>query len=157
MRIFLAMDHTANPKGLLVFGSTTGSTRLLALSVKSGLVSAGIPTVVRNARRAQVVELLRFPLIFFGCSTWEDGCIQKDFREFMHRWGSLRLDGIRVGVFGAGSRAYPRYCHAVDQLESELVDRGAMLLGPSFRGDGSVYGLRPAVEKWANDLVGHFS
>ncbi|MBK8803947.1 MAG: flavodoxin-like domain-containing protein [Fibrobacteres bacterium] len=146
-----------NHKGLLVFGSTTGSTRILALSVKSGLADAGIPTVVRNARRAKVVELLHFPLIFFGCSTWEDGCIQKDFREFMHRWGGLRLDGIRVGVFGAGSRAYPHYCQAVDDLEHELVERGATLLGPSFRGDGSVYGLRPVVQKWANDLVGHFA
>ncbi|HOX50955.1 MAG TPA: flavodoxin domain-containing protein [Fibrobacteria bacterium] len=140
---------------MLVFGSTTGSTRILALAVKSGLVEAGIPTLVRNARRARVVELLKFPLIFFGCSTWEDGCIQRDFREFMQRWGGLRLDGIKVAVFGAGSRAYPRYCQAVDDLERELVDRGAILLGPSFRGDGSVYGLRPQIQKWAQDLAVH--
>lgn len=144
-------------KGLLVFGSTTGTTRLLALSVKKGLTTAGVPTVVRNARRAKVVELLKFPLVVFGCSTWEGGCIQKDFREFMHRWGGLRLDGVHVAIFGAGSRDYPKFCQAVDDLEAELVQRGARVVTPSFRLDGSVYAQRPIAENWGAQLASYLT
>jgi len=87
-----------------------------------------------------------------GCSTWENGCLQRDFQRFRAALGDLRLDGILAAVFGPGSHSYPHFCRAVDVLESELVSRGATLALPSLRVDGSVYGQRPLAQSWAEGI-----
>lgn len=140
-------------RGLLVFGSTTGTTRLLAGAVKSGLVACGFEVVARNVARTKVEDLSKFPLLVLGCSTWENGCLQKDFQGFRNALGSLRLDGVRAAVFGPGSKSYPHFCRAVDVLEQELVERGATLVVPSLRVDGSAYGMRPMAKQWAMGMT----
>jgi flavodoxin I len=139
-------------RGLIVFGSTTGTTRLLAGAVKAGLCEAGLDVVVRNAAQVRPAELVRYPVVVFGCSTWEDGHLQKDFRRLRSELGDLRLDGVLGAVFGPGSRSYPLFCKAVDVLEEEFHRRGARLVLPSFRVDGSAYGVRGAVRSWAEGI-----
>lgn len=139
-------------RGLLVFGSTTGATRILAGAVKEGMRLAGLDVVVKNVLRTRVEELSDFPVLVLGCSTWEDGCLQKDFQRLQGALGNLRLDGVLAAVFGPGSQSYPHFCRAVDVLETELVARGAMLALPSLRIDGSVYGKRPLAREWARGI-----
>lgn len=137
---------------LLVFGSTTGTTRMLAGSVKKGLQNAGISVQAKNVARVRIVDIPRYPLLFVGSSTWENGCLQKDVQSFLERLGGLRLDGTRAAVFGPGSRTYPHFCRAVDVLEEELVRRGASLLNPSLRIDGSGYSMRELALRWAEGI-----
>lgn len=134
---------------LVVFGSTTGTTRILADAVRKGLVAAGLDVVVRNAVRTRPKDLAAYPVILAGCSTWEGGAPQSDFRRLLAELGDLRLDGVAAAVFGAGSKAYPLFCHAVDLLEEELLRRGARLVMPSFRLDGSPYAARATAQQWA--------
>ena len=141
-------------RGLVVFGSSTGATRVLASAVKSGLRSAGIDAELRNAARVHPDQLAGFPVLVAGCSTWEDGAPQRDFRRLLSELGDLRLDGVAAAVFGPGSSSYPLFCHAVDLLEHELEDRGARLLLPSLRVDGSPYPARSRVRLWAQALGG---
>lgn len=139
----------AQPKGLVVFGSTTGTTRLLAGAVQKGLKLAGLDVVVRNVARMRPDDLRGYPVVVAGCSTWEQGCLQKDFQRLRNELGNLRLDGVRAAVFGPGSSTYPLFCKAVDVLEEEFSQRGARLVLPSFRVDGSAYGMRAAAQAWA--------
>jgi flavodoxin I len=139
-------------RGLLVFGSTTGATRILAGAVKKGLRLAGVDVVSKNVLRTKVEELPTFPVLVMGCSTWENGCLQKDFQRFKDALGDLRLDGVLAAVFGPGSHSYPNFCRAVDVLEKELVARGATLALPSLRIDGSVYGKRSLAQDWAQGI-----
>jgi len=136
-------------RGLLVFGSTTGTTRILAGAVKKGLGLAGVDVEAKNVLRTKVEEISRYPVLVLGCSTWENGCLQRDFQRFREALGDLRLDGVLAAVFGPGSHSYPHFCRAVDVLENELVTRGAKLALPSLRVDGSVYGQRPVAQNWA--------
>ncbi|MEK7395144.1 MAG: flavodoxin domain-containing protein, partial [Fibrobacterota bacterium] len=69
--------------------------------------------------------------------------------------GSMRLDGAKAAVFGPGSRSYPHFCRAVDLLETELVSRGAQLLSPSLRIDGSGYSMRGIAQEWAEHIADH--
>lgn len=138
---------------LLLFGSTTGTTRLLAMAVRKGLETAGLPVTVRNVKQASPKELEDHSLIVMGCSTWEDGALQRDFQAFLPRLGAMRLDGHFAAVFGPGSKSYSHFCRAVDLLEQELSDRGARLVGPSLRIDGTGYSARPDAVQWARDLA----
>jgi len=138
---------------LLLFGSTTGTTRLLAQAVRKGLEAAGLKVTLRNVRQANPKELLEHELIVAGCSTWEDGALQRDFQQFLPRLGDLRLDGHRAAVFGPGSKSYSHFCRAVDLLESDFAGRGAELIVPSLRIDGTGYSARPDAFQWARDLV----
>lgn len=142
-----------NLNALLVFGSTTGTTRLLAGAVKKGLQRSGISVEAKNVLRARIGDLPKYPLLFLGCSTWEDGMLQRDFRGFLDRLGTLRLEGSRAAVFGPGSRHYPHFCRAVDILEEELLRRGARLLQPSLRIDGSGYSMRELAQDWAENIA----
>lgn len=144
-----------NARGLVVFGSTTGTTRLLAGAVQKGLREAGLDVTVRNAARVRPVELGRYPVLVAGCSTWEGGSLQKDFQKLRSELGDLRLDGVVAAVFGPGSSSYPLYCKAVDVLEEDLTRRGARLVLPSFRVDGSAYGMRAAIKSWAEGISGY--
>ena len=140
---------------LLLFGSTTGTTRLLASAVRKGLEAAGLRVTLRNVRQASPKDLLEHRLIVAGCSTWEDGALQRDFKEFLPKIAGLRLDGHFAAVFGPGSRSYSHYCQAVDLLEHDLADRGALLIGPSLRIDGSVYAARTDAQHWAQEVAVH--
>lgn len=142
-------------RSLLLFGSSTGTTRLLAASVRKGLASCGIQVVTRNVRDAQPRAMESFPLLVLGCSTWEDGAPQRDFRHFLERLGDLRLDGRLFAVFGPGSRSYQHFCQAVDLIEHEMLERGARLLGPSLRIDGSGYSTRPLACAWGHEVGLH--
>jgi len=142
-----------NASCLLLFGTTTGTTRLLAMAVRKGLEAAGLKVTLRNVRQASVDELRTHPLLVLGCSTWEDGELQRDFRSFLPRLGNLRLEGHGAAVFGPGSRSYHRFCKAVDVLESELLQRGAHLVGPSLRVDGTGYAARPQALEWGQTLA----
>jgi flavodoxin short chain len=138
---------------LVVYGSTTGTTQLLAVSVGRGLRAAGLDVVVRNAVRVRPQDLSRYRVVIAGCSTWEDGKLQRDFQRLVDQFGSMRLDGVAAAVFGPGSRAYNHFCHAVDVVEEEFTGRGANLMGPSFRVDGSAYPVREEAQNWARGLA----
>lgn len=144
-----------NTNALLVFSSTTGTTRLLAGAVKKSLQKSGFQVRAKNVARTRVDELPKYPLLFLGCSTWENGAIQRDFQFFLSNLGSLRLEGAQAAVFGPGSRLYPHFCRAVDLLEQELQDRGAHLIQPSLRIDGSGYSMRSVAQKWAEEIADH--
>lgn len=138
---------------LLLFGSTTGTTRLLAMAVRKGLETAGLQVTLRNVKQATPQELEDHSLIVMGCSTWEDGALQRDFQAFLPRLGQMRLDGRFAAVFGPGSKSYSHFCRAVDLLERELCERGARLVGPSLRIDGTGYSARPDAVQWAKELA----
>jgi flavodoxin I len=125
----------------------------LAGAVRKGLQDCGKEVVVRNVRQTQPEELNEYSLLLIGCSTWEDGALQRDFMQFKQRLGTLRLDGKYAAIFGPGSRDYPHFCAAIDILEAELVARGATLIQPSLRVEGSGYAARPVATNWAKEIV----
>jgi flavodoxin I len=146
LRIFAIM------KTLVVFGSTTGTTRILAQAVRKGLMQIGHDVVVRNARNQDPEEVDQFDLLAIGCSTWENGELQKDFRPFYEALLRQDLTGKQACVFGPGHSSYRQFCHAVDLIETALKEKGAQILIPSLRVDGSPYQARTKAIEWAMSL-----
>lgn len=122
------------------------------MAVRKGLESTGFPVTLRNVRQATPQDLQTHDLLVLGCSTWENGALQKDFKEFLPRIGDLRLDGHHAAVFGPGSQAYAHFCQAVDLLEREIDHRGARIVSPSLRIDGTGYSARPLARDWGREV-----
>jgi flavodoxin I len=143
-------------KALVVFGSTTGTTRILAQAIRKGLLQVGHDVVVRNARNQDPDELDQFDLLAMGCSTWENGQLQSDFRPFHQALKDLDLTGRKACVFGPGHSSYGHFCHAVDVIEATLKEKGAELVVPSLRVDGSPYQARSVAIAWAKSISERF-
>ena len=82
-------------KVILVYGSTTGNTEMLAEHVAAGLERGLASVTVKNVTEASVDELADYDAIVFGCSTWGEGDLQDDFVDFHEAMNGVSLEGKR--------------------------------------------------------------
>ena len=137
-------------KVVLVFGSTTGNTEMLAEHVATGLERGMANVTVKNATEASVDEIADYDAIVFGCSTWGEGELQDDFLDFQEAMNGVSLEGKKAAVFGPGdSEEYPNwFCAAVDLLEETLKKCGAEIVAEGLKVDGEVELAFEDAEAW---------
>lgn len=126
-------------KALVVYGSTTGNTEMVAGYVAETLVGEGVAVDVRNAANIQAAGLAEgYDLVVFGCSTWGDEEIelQEDFEPLYEALDQAGLTGNKVAVFGCGDSSYTHFCGAVDALAEKSERLGARLVGMPLKIDG---------------------
>ncbi len=135
---------------ILVFGSTTGNTEMLAEHVVAGLEEGMASVTVKNVTEASVDELADNDAILFGCSTWGEGDLQDDFVDFQEAMDGVSLEGKKAAVFGPGdSEGYTdSFCAAVDMLEETLKKCGAEIVAEGFKVDGVVEPAFEDAEAW---------
>lgn len=107
-------------KIIIVFGSTLGKTMRLAVLAGKILRDKGYDVKVKDVRDSTIDELKNFDLIIFGCSTWDDGMLQFDFREFNNQLMHSNLQNLKFAVFGLGGHKYPHFCTAPDIIASSI-------------------------------------
>jgi len=120
---------------LIVYGSSKGRTGRIAREAARALESRGMQAVMKNVFEARPEELLDYPYIVLGSSTYGQGDLQRDFLDFERGMDDLDLTGIKAAIFGSGNSRYQYYAEAVDILEAKVKIQGARLLIPSFRQD----------------------
>ena len=122
-------------KAIIIFGSTTGNTEVLAQSVASGLEEGELEVTMSNVTTTKVDDLSNFDLIVFGSSTWNG--LHEDFEDFYQQMASLSLTGKKAAVFGPGDKEnYPdAFCESVDMLEERLKQCGADIVTESLKID----------------------
>ncbi|HQM15680.1 MAG TPA: flavodoxin domain-containing protein [Candidatus Woesebacteria bacterium] len=115
-------------KLLIIYGSTTGNTEMVAEQVADQL-DAHNP-VLQDIADTQPKDLSNYDAIIMGSSTWDDGLLQTDFRDFAENL-NVDLSGKKIAVFGLGDSSYPDFCEAASLLE-ELVakNKGELLVEP---------------------------
>jgi len=135
---------------ILVFGSTTGNTEMLAEHVAAGLEQGMASVTVKNVTEASGDELAENDAIVFGCSTWGEGDLQDDFVDFHEAMDGVSLEGKKAAVFGPGdSEEYAdSFCVAVDMLEETLKKCGAKIVVKGFKVDGEVEPTFADAESW---------
>lgn len=135
---------------ILVFGSTTGNTEMLAEHVAAGLEQGMASVTVKNVTEASVDELAENDAIVFGCSTWGEGDLQDDFVDFQEAMDGVSLEGKKAAVFGPGdSEEYAdSFCVAVNMLEETLKKCGAEIVVEGFKVDGEVEPAFGDAEAW---------
>ena len=146
---------------IVVFGTTSGNTELLAESVSQGLKEANLEVAIKNVVDTAVDQLKDYDLVVLGCPTYEEGDLQEDFTDFYEAMRGLSLKGKKAAVFGPGSEdMYPEtFCHAVDILEERLKACDAEILDTSLKINTGEVGeevedeAREEAKAWAADLA----
>jgi flavodoxin I len=142
---------------LIIYGTTTGNTEMLAGKIASVLKSVGVETTLENVIDVAVRELLEYDVILFGSPTWEDGELQDDFADFYSDLERMDLKGKKAAVLGPGDSSYEHFCESVNIIEEGLRKCGAELILDGLKIDGDVDESDKMVEDWTQQLTEYIS
>ncbi|HIW33109.1 MAG TPA: flavodoxin [Candidatus Paenibacillus intestinavium] len=120
-------------KVIIVYSSLTGNTEEMSELIESGVKTAGIEVVRKDAYDAKAAELLQYDGIIIGAYTWGDGELPDEFLDFYEDLEELDLSGKKAAVFGSGDSSYDHYCGAVDIIEHKLRELGADIVHESLK------------------------
>lgn len=140
-------------KVIVIYGSTTGTTEMMAGVVEREMKSSGLDVTVKNASDTNPEKLTDYEVIVLGCSTWGDGELQEDFVSFQEKMRNIDLKGKKGAVFGPGESMYPQFCKAVDILEEALEQCGALLVKEGIKVDVSEQDCENEVRGWIKGVI----
>lgn len=144
------------PKALIVYGTTTGNTELVAEQVSGILEEKGVNVTMKNVTETTIGELGNgFDVTLLGCSTWGEDTIefQEDFEPFYENLDSAELKEKKVALFGCGDSSYEYYCGAVDLLEDKMDAVGGKRVNESLRIDGDPSESSGEIDEWAAEVA----
>lgn len=144
-------------KALIIYGSTTGNTEILAGFLEEELLKVGMMVVVKDVLQATPREMLDYNMILLGCSTWGEGSLQDDFIPFFNSMDEVSLHNKKAASFGTGDSSYGFFCEAVDLIETKLRELGADILLPGLKIDGDIMAQEYKARSWADQLVNIFT
>lgn len=140
-------------RAIIVYGSTTGSTEMLASYIGEGVKESGLDVTIRNVVDVNPDDLLAYDIILLGSSTWGEGDLQDDFVPFYEQMDDLSLAGKKAAAFGPGDSSYDMFCEAVNLLEEQLKDCGAKIIAPGLKIDGDVIAAEEAAQEWGRQAA----
>ena len=113
---------------VIIYGSTTGSTRNAAEMIKQKL---GPDTDILEADSLNEETLDKYETLILGCSTWGAGDLQDDWEAGLGVLMHADLTGKRVALFGCGDQNfYPdSFVDAIGILYDAVTARGAEVIG----------------------------
>ena len=114
------------------YGSTTGTTQLVAEKMQRFAALAGIAlSPVNIADLNAPKELLEHDQLILGIPTWNVGELQDDWLLLFPQLDSLDFTGKQIALFGVGDQVgYPdNFLDAVGTLGKKLRERRAELVG----------------------------
>jgi len=143
-------------KALIVYGSTTGNTKIVAEQISGILKQKGIEIAVKDVVNTKVEELGEgYDLTILGSSTWGDDEIefQEDFADFFEELDQASLQGKKVAIFGCGDTSYEFFCGAVDLLEEKMATLNAKMIIEPLRIDGDPDDYSGEIDDWASEVA----
>lgn len=138
---------------IIVYGSTTGNTELMATQIGDTLAESGLDVTVQNVTGTDVHELLKYDIILLGSSTWGDGDLQEDFIPLYDQLNDIVLNNKKAAAFGPGDSSYDQFCEAVNLLDEKLKEIGADIIAPGLKVDGDIEKAEPAIRDWAKNIA----
>lgn len=142
-------------KVLIVYGTTTGNTAMVAEQITKVMQENGIEVITKNVIDTMITELGNgYDLTLLGSSTWGDDEIefQEDFEPFFYELDKADLNDKKVAIFGCGDSGYEYFCGAVDMLEEKMDEIGAEMVGVSLRIDGDPDDYSSEISDWASEV-----
>jgi flavodoxin I len=166
------------PKIRIFYGSSTGNTARVAqlISGEMGDLVESVASIAYANRR----DLSDAEALILGVSTWADGQLQHDWKQFLPEMDAVDLSGKTIALFGLGdARGYSgEFVTALGTLYRKVVERGGNVVGfwPTSEyqfqrsgalHDGMFVGLvidqenessktRGRVKQWAAQIRPHF-
>ena len=116
---------------LVVFGTDTGNTELVAEKIRDALALRTIDAGLVNVTDLSIEQLGDATLAIMGIPTWDFGGIQMDWEDFGDTLEAINLSGKVVALYGLGDQfGYGDYfVDAMGWLAEKLDNTGARLVG----------------------------
>ncbi|WP_066054262.1 flavodoxin [Robertmurraya korlensis] len=111
-------------KTFIGYVSMSGNTEDMANILKETLLQSGCEVDLLNLETVDVHALKDYDCIFLGAYTWGDGDLPYEVEEFFEELRHLNLEGVKAACFGSGDTLYPKFCMAVDIIETTLQEQG---------------------------------
>ena len=84
-----------------------------------------------NISKSRAADLLAYPYLVFGTSTYGEGMLQHDWDRFILELDEADLYGKKVAVFALGDQIVwsKTFVNSMGTVYDKLMDRGATIVG----------------------------
>lgn len=131
--------HAAQPDVLVLVGTQTGNSEVVADAIAEALGELGFAAHVLDMAEAYPELLADYRQLLAVTCTWSEGTFPDNAVDFAEALDAVRPDltGVRFGVCGLGDRDYdPFYQTAAEHLVDLLRQSGAAEVQPLHDIDG---------------------
>jgi len=113
----------------IFYGSSTGCCHAIAEMVRVEMAIP--PSDMYDISHTGGEILTRYENLILGISTWENGSLQEDWKNFLLHAKSLNLKDKRVAIYGTGDQEnYPNnFADAMGLLYDSLLHTGCIFVG----------------------------
>lgn len=139
----------------VAYASLSGNTREVALVIESSLKEMGHLVTLYDLLETEADALLKYDLVFVGCSTYDEGlnAIGQMFVDTA-RVSGHDCRGVKFAIFALGDSTYPRFATAGIELQDELRRMGAGILDPILTLDGRpTEAMSKKVKAWVGVML----
>jgi flavodoxin I len=113
----------------IFYGSSSGDTERVAqlIQKKIGLDKAEIHDIIES----KAEDLLKYPFLILGISTWGIGKIQADWEVFLPNLSNIDFKGKKIALFGLGDQeSYPdTFADALGIIYDKIKYTGCTFIG----------------------------
>ena len=136
---------------LIIYGSTTGNTEMVAETIKEQLTSHN--PVLQDVSDTSPEDLTKYDVLVLGASTWDDGLLQQDFRDFITDL-NVDLSDKKLAIFGLGDKNYTSFCESASILEATFVKLGGKTIIEAMKINGfpDETENEDKIKQWCTDL-----
>jgi len=130
----LALVHRAAPVEVTVlFGTDTGNSRMLALSLTEKLKECGFQATCSAMDQFKPQALKHVRILLIVVSTHGEGDPPDNalsFYEFLHGRKAPRLEGLKFSVLALGDSSYEHFCKTGKDFDKRLEELGGQRIFP---------------------------
>jgi flavodoxin I len=113
----------------IFYGSCGGVTRGVAEKLAEKLEDSELIDMEEDYD--DVDQMLEFDCLLFGCSTWGQGELQRDWVDPFLNFDDYDFSGKKIALFGAGDAKThgEHFVSALGKLYHKMTERGATVVG----------------------------
>lgn len=143
-------------KALIIYGTTTGNTEMMAEAIKQEMHAVGLETGLKEVTAASVKDLsAEQDVLLLGCPAYgdEEVALQEDFAEFYEKLDGCELNGANFAVFAPGDSSYTHFCGSVDLIEEKMESMGGNKVAAGLKIDGDPSDESKVIIQWAREIA----
>ncbi|RYZ45226.1 MAG: sulfite reductase, partial [Chitinophagaceae bacterium] len=136
----------------IAYGTETGNAKKLASNLAAKAKKKGIQPKLVSLEQYKLTDLPKEEWFFTIISTQGDGeppAGAKKFYDFVHQ-DSVTLSKLNYGVLALGDTAYPLFCKAGEDVDTQLQKLGGKRIVPLQKLDTD---YEEEAEQWINNLL----
>ncbi len=120
------------------YASMSGNTQIIALQIQKYLATQNIEAKLFDLFETPSADLAEFDLVFWGCSTYDDGQMNPLATIFFETAVANKqvYNQVTSALFSLGDSMYPEFATAGKVMETHLSKMGSKVLEPIFIIDG---------------------